>query len=50
MFSGMGAPELTPEELREREAEATFTIQRSVAAAVFLYLSPLLIDAIHKML
>jgi hydroxyethylthiazole kinase-like sugar kinase family protein len=41
MLSLVGMPQYTAEEIREREAEATFTVQRSIAAAVFLYLGEL---------
>ncbi|SPQ19862.1 6a2d938d-ab53-4515-afcf-9891d1b62c49 [Thermothielavioides terrestris] len=49
MFGGFQPPPLSKEELRAAEAEATFTIQRALATAAALYLSPLLIDAISKM-
>ncbi|KAB5562697.1 mitochondrial import receptor subunit OR translocase-domain-containing protein [Coniochaeta sp. 2T2.1] len=38
MFGGFAPPQLSPEELRQAEAEANFTIQTAVATAVALYL------------
>ncbi|KAB5528919.1 mitochondrial outer membrane translocase complex, subunit Tom5 [Coniochaeta sp. 2T2.1] len=49
MFGGFAPPQLSPEELRQAEAEANFTIQTAVATAVALYLSPFVIDAVSKM-
>ncbi|KAK0634063.1 mitochondrial outer membrane translocase complex, subunit Tom5 [Immersiella caudata] len=48
MFGGFQPPQLSQEELRAAEAEASFTIQAAVAGAVSLYFSPFLIDAFFK--
>ncbi|KAG6367706.1 hypothetical protein INS49_001901 [Diaporthe citri] len=48
MFGGMGMPQLSAEELRAAEAEASYTVQQVVATAVALYLSPFAVDAIWK--
>ncbi|PHH52077.1 hypothetical protein CFIMG_004291RA [Ceratocystis fimbriata CBS 114723] len=39
-------PPPSEEEIRQQEADASFAIQRSVVAAVLLYLSPFAIDAV----
>ncbi|KAK3904019.1 mitochondrial outer membrane translocase complex, subunit Tom5 [Staphylotrichum tortipilum] len=49
MFGGFQPPQATAEEIRAAEAEAAFTIQRVVAAAAVLYLSPFVVDAVSKM-
>ncbi|ROV96644.1 hypothetical protein VSDG_05635 [Cytospora chrysosperma] len=49
MFGGMGMPQLSPEELRAAEAEATYTVHQVLATAVALYLSPFAVDTIWKM-
>ncbi|KAL2127177.1 hypothetical protein VTI74DRAFT_11206 [Chaetomium olivicolor] len=49
MFGGFQPPQPSPEELRAAEAEATFTIQRAVATAAVLYLSPFVVDLVSKM-
>ncbi|KAK4660805.1 hypothetical protein QC762_122295 [Podospora pseudocomata] len=41
-------PQVSEAELRAAEAEATFTIQRVIATAAALYLSPFVIDAVSK--
>ncbi|KAK0717363.1 mitochondrial outer membrane translocase complex, subunit Tom5 [Lasiosphaeria miniovina] len=48
MFGGFQPPQISPEELQAAEAEAAFTVQRAVAAAAALYLSPFVIDAFWK--
>ncbi|KAK4117416.1 hypothetical protein N656DRAFT_841089 [Canariomyces notabilis] len=48
MFGGFQPPQPSPEELRAAEAEATFTVQRAIATAAALYLSPFVIDAVWK--
>lgn len=48
MFGGFAPPQLSDEEIRAAEAEATFTVQRALAAAVALYLSPFAVDAVWK--
>ncbi|KAK4247661.1 hypothetical protein VTI28DRAFT_8606 [Corynascus sepedonium] len=49
MFGGFQPPQASPEEIRAAEAEATFTLQRVLAAAAALYLSPFVVDAVSKM-
>lgn len=49
MFGGFAPPQISEEEMKQLEAEATFTVQRSLAAAVILYLSPYAIDAVKHM-
>ncbi|KAL2269301.1 hypothetical protein VTJ83DRAFT_1485 [Remersonia thermophila] len=49
MFGGFAPPQISQEELRAAEAEASFTIQRALATAAVLYLSPFVIDAVYKM-
>ncbi|POS79519.1 hypothetical protein DHEL01_v202079 [Diaporthe helianthi] len=44
----MGMPQLSAEELRAAEAEASYTVQQVVATAVALYLSPFAVDAVWK--
>ncbi|SPO00232.1 uncharacterized protein DNG_03079 [Cephalotrichum gorgonifer] len=46
MFGGFAPPQISEEEMRLAEAEAGFTVQSSVVAAVILYLSPFAIDAV----
>ncbi|PSR75835.1 mitochondrial import receptor subunit OR translocase-domain-containing protein [Coniella lustricola] len=48
MFGGFQMPQVSPEELRAAEAQANYTVQQGVAAAVALYLSPFFIDAVSK--
>jgi hypothetical protein len=43
---GFAPPQLSEEEIRAAEAEASFTIQQALATAVALYLSPFLIDTV----
>ncbi|PKS09594.1 hypothetical protein jhhlp_004212 [Lomentospora prolificans] len=49
MFGGFAPPQISEEEMKQLEAEAAFTVQRSIAAAVLLYLSPHVIDAVKMM-
>ncbi|KAL2106548.1 hypothetical protein VUR80DRAFT_6570 [Thermomyces stellatus] len=49
MFGGFAPPQISEEEMKQHEAEAGFTIQRSLAAAVILYFSPFAIDAVSSM-
>lgn len=49
MFGGFQPPQASPEEIRAQEAEATFAVQRALALAVTLYLSPFVVDAVAKM-
>ncbi|CAN8100484.1 unnamed protein product [Discula destructiva] len=48
MFGGFQMPQISPQEMRAAEAEASYTVQQGVAAAVALYLSPFLVDAVWK--
>ncbi|KAH8750167.1 mitochondrial outer membrane translocase complex, subunit Tom5 [Diaporthe sp. PMI_573] len=48
MFGGMGMPQLSAEDLRAAEAEASYTVQQVLVTAVALYLSPFAVDAIFK--
>ncbi|KAG8167340.1 hypothetical protein KVR01_003029 [Diaporthe batatas] len=44
----LGMPQLSAEELRAAEAEASYTVQQVVVTAVALYLSPFAVDAVWK--
>ncbi|KAK4097226.1 hypothetical protein N658DRAFT_510580 [Parathielavia hyrcaniae] len=48
MFGGL-PPQASPEEIHAAEAEATFTLQRALATAAALYLSPFVVDVVYKM-
>ncbi|KAF3768746.1 hypothetical protein M406DRAFT_320974 [Cryphonectria parasitica EP155] len=49
MFGGgFQMPQLSAEELRASEAQASYTIQQGAAAAAALYLSPFFINAVWK--
>ncbi|KAK4451103.1 mitochondrial outer membrane translocase complex, subunit Tom5 [Podospora aff. communis PSN243] len=48
MFGGFQPPQLSKEELRAAEDEASFTIQAALASAAALYFSPFLVDAFFK--
>ncbi|KAF6811449.1 hypothetical protein CMUS01_06761 [Colletotrichum musicola] len=50
MFGGFAPPQLTEEEIKQMEAEASFTVQQVLVSSVLLYLSPFAIDAVSKML
>ncbi|KAF9875105.1 hypothetical protein CkaCkLH20_07371 [Colletotrichum karsti] len=46
----LAPPQLSEEEIKQMEAEASFTIQQVAVSAVLLYLSPFVIDAASKVL
>ncbi|KAI1104522.1 mitochondrial outer membrane translocase complex, subunit Tom5 [Jackrogersella minutella] len=48
MFGGFAPPQFTKEELEQHEAEATFTVQSFLAAAVMLYFAPFAVDAVSS--
>ncbi|TKW51265.1 hypothetical protein CTA1_3587 [Colletotrichum tanaceti] len=46
MFGAFAPPQLSEEEIKQMEAEASFSVQQVVVSAVLLYLSPFAIDAV----
>ncbi|KAG9231572.1 mitochondrial outer membrane translocase complex, subunit Tom5 [Amylocarpus encephaloides] len=49
MFGGP-PPQLSAAELKAQEQEASLTVQRSLVAAVLLYLSPFAISAVKQLI
>ncbi|EHA45839.1 hypothetical protein MCOR27_000875 [Pyricularia oryzae] len=49
MFGGFEPPQLSEEQLRMAEEEATFAVKHFVAASVILYFSPFAIDVVSKL-
>ncbi|ROT41015.1 hypothetical protein SODALDRAFT_376743 [Sodiomyces alkalinus F11] len=49
MFGGFAPPQLSPEEIKQMEAEANFTIQQVLVSTVMLYLSPFAVNAVSSM-
>ncbi|KAH7037254.1 mitochondrial outer membrane translocase complex, subunit Tom5 [Microdochium trichocladiopsis] len=45
MFGGFAPPQFSKEEIRALEAEANSTVNRFIATAFVLYISPFVIDA-----
>ncbi|CAI0655353.1 unnamed protein product [Colletotrichum noveboracense] len=50
MFGGFAPPQLSEEEIKQMEAEASFTVQQVLVSAVLLYLSPFAVDLASKVL
>ncbi|WYZ39538.1 hypothetical protein EsH8_III_001452 [Colletotrichum jinshuiense] len=50
MFGGFAPPQLSDEEIKQMETEASFTLQQVLVSAVLLYLSPFAIDAVSNVL
>lgn len=49
MFGGFAPPQLSQEELRAAEAEASLTIKTAVTGAAILYISPFVVEAFWKL-
>ncbi|GAW24489.1 hypothetical protein ANO14919_140740 [Xylariales sp. No.14919] len=48
MFGGFAPPQLSAEETRQLEDEATWTVKQFLTTAAVLYISPFVIDAVSS--
>ncbi|KAL0937247.1 uncharacterized protein CTRU02_206978 [Colletotrichum truncatum] len=50
MFGGFAPPQLSEEEIKQMESEASFSVQQVLVSAVLLYFSPFAVDAVSNFL
>ncbi|KAH8662598.1 mitochondrial outer membrane translocase complex, subunit Tom5 [Xylariales sp. PMI_506] len=48
MFGNFAPPQLSDEEIKELEGQASYTVQSFAATVVILYISPFVVDAVSS--